>query len=114
MFINKVNEALKKNNMKGAELCKKLNIPNSNYTQWKTYIPRGTLLKEIADILNVSVDWLLERDNAIDPEETRLIKNYRAADERGKRRISNLAEEEAREQLSSTSGNGEKTKINEA
>lgn len=114
MFIDKLNLALKKRKITGAELCRKLNIPNGNYTHWKKNAPNSKTLKEIADILEVSTDWLLERDNAMDPEETKLINNYRKADDRGKRRISNLAEEEAQEQLSLTSGNGEETKINEA
>lgn len=92
MFINKVNEALKKNNMKGAELCKKLNIPNSNYTQWKTYIPRGTLLK-ISNELNVSIDYLLGKDETA--EEGEIISFYRKADDRGKDRIYKTAKDEA-------------------
>ena len=114
MFIERLNIALKNKKISGNALCKLLNIPNANYTNWKKQTPKGETLKKIADILEVSTDWLLERENAIEPEETRLLKNFRAADERGKRRISNLAEEEAQEQLSSTFGNGEETKINKA
>lgn len=113
MFIDRLNIALKNKKLSGNALCKLLDIPNANYTNWKKQTPKGETLKKLADILEVSTDWLLERENAMEPEETRLLYNYRAADERGKRRISNLAEEEAQEQTLLTSGNGE-TKINEA
>lgn len=96
MFIDRVNERLKKINMKGSELCKILNIPSSNYTQWKTYIPRGNLLKQIADILNVSIDWLLERDGAPEPDEVHLLENYRICDDAGKETIISIAELQAK------------------
>lgn len=113
MFIDRLNEALEKNKISGNKLCNKMKIPNANYTNWKKQTPKGETLKQIADILDVSVDWLLEREESMNPRETKLLHNYRAADERGKRRIDNLAEEEAQEQQSLTSGNGEK-EINEA
>ena len=96
MFIDRVNERLKDLNMKGSDLCNKLNIPTSNYTQWKTYIPRGTLIKRIADELHTSADWLLEREEANTPEIMNLINNYKEADQRGKETIVNVAELEAR------------------
>lgn len=108
MFIERLEKILKEKNIKGAELSRILKLSNSTYTQWrKGKIPNGETLKNIADTLDISVDWLLERDNAMDPEESKLLNNYRAADDRGKRRISSLAEEEAQEQISLTSGNGE-------
>lgn len=107
MFIERLNIALKNKKISGNALCKLLDIPNANYTNWKKQTPKGETLKKIADALDVSADWLLERDNAMDPEESKLLNNYRAADDRGKRRISSLAEEEAQEQISLTSGNGE-------
>ncbi len=96
MFIDRVNERLKELNMKGSDLCNKLEIPTSNYTQWKTYIPRGTLIKRIADELHTSADWLLERQGANTPEIEKLISNYKEADKRGKETINNIAELEAR------------------
>lgn len=108
MFIERLEKILKEKNLKGAELSRILNLSNSTYTQWrKGKIPNGETLKKIADILDVSTDWLLGREDALDPEETKLLNNYRSADERGKRRISSLAEEEAQEQILLISGNGE-------
>lgn len=106
MFIDRLNEALKNKKMTGNKLCSIMGINNASYTSWKKMKPKADTLKEIADILEVSVDWLLEREKAMNPRETKLLNNYREADERGKRRIDNLAEEEAQEQQSLTSGNG--------
>ncbi|MBQ9119661.1 MAG: helix-turn-helix transcriptional regulator [Lachnospiraceae bacterium] len=96
MFIDRLNEALKRNNISGNALCKKLDMPNANYTNWKKQIPKGETLKLIANELHVSVDWLLERENAMEPSETELIDNYRASDADGKITIISVAELEAR------------------
>lgn len=96
MFIDRLNEALKKNKMSGNALCKKMNISNSLYTGWKTNKPQADKLKDMADILNVSVDWLLEREDAMEPIETELMNNFRASDEDGKHTIISVAELEAR------------------
>lgn len=96
MFIDRVNQRLKEKNLKGSDLCKKLDIPNSNYTQWKQYVPRGTLLKHIAEELDVSIDWLMEREEAPDPEVTKLIKDFSDCDDVGKSTIISCAEFQAR------------------
>ena len=97
MFSERLEEALKNKNMTGNALCNAMKIENRNYTNWKNNkIPRAETLKEIAYILEVSTDWLLEKDNSTTPEETKLINNYRLADERGKENITNIAEYEAK------------------
>lgn len=96
MFIDRINDRLKAKNMKGADLCRKLGIPTSNYTQWKEYIPRGSLLKKIADELDTSVDWLLERETVHEPAEQKLLNDYRMSDAHGKAAISSIADIEAR------------------
>ena len=96
MFIDRLNEALKINKMTGNALCKKMNISNSLYTGWKTNKPQADRLTQIANILNVSVDWLLEREGADTPDEEKLLYDYKDADARGKETIINIAELEAR------------------
>lgn len=96
MFIERLNEALKKNKMTGNALCNKMGISNSIYSSWKKNKPQADKLKQIADILNVSVDWLLERENAPEPDETQLLKNYQACDEAGKETIISVAELQAK------------------
>lgn len=96
MFIDRVNDRLRAKNMKGAELCRRLGIPSSNYSQWTEHIPRGNLLKKIADELDTSVDWLLERKTTTDPTEQKLLDDYRISDAPGKAAISSIADIEAR------------------
>ncbi len=97
MFNERLQEALKKRNISGNALCKKLGIDNKNYTNWNNNkIPRGETLKEIAEILEVSIDWLLEKDKAPEPDEVQLLKNYQACDEAGKETIISVAELQAK------------------
>lgn len=96
MFIDRLNEALHKKNISGNMLCKILKMPNANYTNWKKQTPKGETLKQIADALNVSVDWLLEREDAPEPDEVQLIKNYQVCDEEGKETIISVAELQAK------------------
>lgn len=96
MFSERLLEALNKKKMTGNTLCRIMNIDNKNFTNWKSNkIPRGEAIKQIAQILEVSTDWLLEIDEANTPEENRLIDNYRTADERGKENIISISELEA-------------------
>lgn len=74
-----------------------MDIDNKNYSNWKNNkIPRGETIRQIAQILEVSTDWLLEIEEANTPEENRLIDNFRTADERGKENIITISELEAK------------------
>lgn len=96
MFIERLNEALKKNKITGNALCNQMGISNSIYSSWKKNKPQADKLKQIADILNVSVDWLLEREGAAEPEQVKLVKDYLDSDERGKENIIRIADFEAK------------------
>ncbi len=96
MFIDRLNEALKKNKMTGNALCNQMGVSNSIYSSWKKNKPQADRLTQIANILNVSVDWLLEREGASTPEEEKLLYDYKDADQRGKETIINIADLEAR------------------
>ena len=72
-------------------------MENRNYTNWRNNkIPRGETLKQIADVLNVSTDWLLEREGANTPDEEKLLRDYKDTDTGGKRIILNIADMEAK------------------
>lgn len=94
MFIDRLNIALKNKNISGNALCKLLNMPNANYTNWKKQTPKGETIKKIADILDVTADWLLERTDETE-KESKIISFYRIADDRGKDRIYKTAKDEA-------------------
>lgn len=96
MFIDRLNEILKFKKITGSTLCKMINMPNANYTNWKKQTPKGETLKLIADVLDVSVDWLLERDGAPEPDEVHLLENYRICDDAGKETIISIAELQAK------------------
>lgn len=97
MFNERLKEALKNKKMSGNALCKELGIDNKNYSNWNNNkIPRGETLKEIAEILEVSTDWLLEKERAPTPEETKLLNDYRDCDDDGKETICSIADLEAR------------------
>lgn len=97
MFNDRLQIALKNKNITGNALCNILKIDNRNYTNWKNNKPpRAETLKQIADILNVSVDWLLEREDAQSPEQAKLIRDYMDSDERGKENICSVADFEAK------------------
>lgn len=96
MFIDRLNEILIKKSLSGNALCKILNIPNANYTNWKKQTPKGETLKLIADALEVSIDWLLEREGAPEPDEVQLLENYRICDDVGKETIISIAELQAK------------------
>lgn len=90
MFIDRLNIILKKRNMTGADLCRTLNIPNGNYTHWKKNTPNAKTIKEIARVLNITTDWLLENND--DPiKENEIVSFYRKANEDGKEIIYNTA-----------------------
>lgn len=89
-------------NIKPNQVGKILNISSASITGWKQGSPPNSeRLVAIADYFDVSTDFLLGRSSS-DPElsedEKLLLQNYRRSDERGKRRIQGIAEEEAKEQ----------------
>lgn len=95
MFIEKLDEILKKRKMSGAELSKRLGLSSSNYSYWKKgNKPNADILEKIARELNITTDWLLGiSENP--KEESEIISFYRKADERGKDRIYKTAKDEA-------------------
>lgn len=105
-MIDRIKNLCEKNKINIAKLEKETGLSNGQIGKWKERQPRADLLYNIANYFNVSMEYILTGKEC-DPEENRLLKNYRAADDRGKRRISSLAEEEAQEQTLLTSGNGE-------
>lgn len=76
--------------MTGAELARRLDLSSGTYSHWKKgKIPNGETLLNISNILNISVDYLLGKEEG--PEEGEIISYYRKADQRGKNIIYNTA-----------------------
>ena len=101
IFFIQLSEELKKQGISGNKLCNILGIANANYSNWKKGTPKAEIICKIADVLNVSTDYLLgrsETDPDLPEDEKNLLANYRKADDRGKKRIQRAAEDEAQEQ----------------
>lgn len=73
------------------QFCKKVDLPYNTYRNYEADArePAYALLCRIANVLNVSTDYLLCRTDVrqpalrLDEEESRLILNFRRLDERG-------------------------------
>lgn len=76
--------------------------------RWNNNSPSIDKVEIIANFLSVSIEYLITGKEAGDltPEEQQLVDFYRQADARGKRSILRLAQDEARELESLTSGTG--------
>ena len=92
MFYSRLKEICKEKNTTVTALIKKLNLSSGNLSKWKKgVIPKSKTISEIAEYLDVSVDYLLgytpkmeiadERQKIIDlvksvsPEEAEIIYN---------------------------------------
>lgn len=99
--IDKILKLLKEQNKKQKDLTDFLGITKNAFTDWKSgriksyqkHLPR------IAEFLNVSVDYLLEKEEfnnstplSFNKEETELIKKYRKLDDIGKELINKSIE----------------------
>ena len=76
--------------------------------RWNTNSPSIDKVEIIANFLSVSIEYLItgKEPGDLPPEEQQLIDLYRQADERGKRSILRLVQDEARELELSASGTG--------
>lgn len=89
-------------------LEQELGFGNGTLRKWENQNPSYDKVVAVANKLNVSLNWLIlgKESEDLTPEEQQLIDLYRQADERGKRSIMRLAQDEARELESSVSGTG--------
>ena len=69
MIKDKLKELRKKNNLTQVEFAKIFNISNGTVGNWEAGIrqPDHEMLSKIADYYNVSVDYILERENSPSP-----------------------------------------------
>ena len=63
-FAERLKEALKYNGMSAAELCRLTDTPESVMSQYKSgkYVAKQKRLDTYANILNVSIPWLMGED----------------------------------------------------
>lgn len=99
MFIETLEKELKDRGITLSKLAKEIKVSQAATSRWKYgSFPSIDVLKKICEYLNVSADYLLELkppENDISKEEKWLLRYYKAADERGKEYILEIAEREA-------------------
>lgn len=100
MFIDILQEELKKRNLSLNKLSKELNFSQAATSRWRhgSY-PSIDVLADICKYLNVSADYLLELEpkppDLLTPDEEFLIECYRSADQEGQELICQMAKREA-------------------
>lgn len=97
MFYDLLEKELKKRNLNLNKLAKGIGVAQSPTSRWKTgTLPNLETFKKICEYLNVSADYLLDlAPQEITEQEKKLLENFRAADQRGKESIIDLADREA-------------------
>ena len=80
-FSNRLRKEREKIGLMQKEMAQRLNIPSNTYNGYETgkRIPNLDIIKHIADNLNVSIDYLLERTNipSINTEKNKLSYNIK-------------------------------------
>lgn len=105
-FGERLERCMKSRNISNSELTKALELNKNAIGNYKNgQIPNASILYELSNFLGISMEYLISGKEAADltPEEHKLIDLYRNADERGKRSIMRIAEDENRENQSSVS-----------
>ena len=102
MFIEKVEEELKKKQITMNKLAKEIGYSQSATSQWKKgRMPQIDVLQKICNYLNVSADYLLDLDTGQPPDtlsetEKRLLQYFRRIDDDvGKDLVLEVAKREA-------------------
>lgn len=107
-IIERIFSIMKEKGLKQKELATATNKNESQITSWKTRNcnPPAELLPDIANFLNVSINYLVTGENDIQKtnenfkflnlnnDETELLKNYKKLDQRGKHKIHTVIYEE--------------------
>ena len=104
-ILDRIKQKCSENNKSISSLENESILGHGTIRRWNDKMPSVDKVQIVADMLNVSIDWLVtgKEPEELSPEERNLVNLYRAADERGKRAIIRTAEAENLEQKSSDS-----------
>lgn len=100
MFYEKLETILKARNITINQFAKQIGIKQQTIANWKTRsAPSADYVKQIAEYLKVSADYLLDievqHETGLTASEQQLIEYYRKADDRGKDLMLSIARQEA-------------------
>ncbi|MCM1185616.1 MAG: helix-turn-helix domain-containing protein [Lachnoclostridium sp.] len=99
-LIQRVHEKRNELGLSVRALEQKANLSNGTLKKWETQKASYDKVADIADTLNVSVQWLITGKEAGEPmteDEQQLVNYYRQSDDRGKRNILRTAQAESEE-----------------
>lgn len=101
-ILDRIKQKCSENNKSISSLENESILGHGTIRRWNDKMPSVDKVQIVADMLNVSIDWLVtgKEPEELSPEERNLVNLYRAADERGKRAIIRTAEAENLEQES--------------
>ena len=111
-IVNRIFELMKKNNITQVQLATYLNIKQGTVAGWKqrNCPPPIEQIIKIAELLNTSIEYIAigktnktSINTELTPEEEKLLKCYRTANDHDKKTIITIAELQAQELISSTS-----------
>lgn len=104
-IVERIKEKSRQKGTNIATLEKELGIGNGVIRRWNDRKPGAEQVYKIAVCLNTTVEWLLtgKESGNLTPEEQLLVDHYRRADDRGRRNIMKIAENESAELESSAS-----------
>lgn len=104
-IVDRIRAKCKEKGTTMGTLEKELGYGNGNIRRWDEKEPGVKRVYEVANILGVSVEYLLTGKEAADltPEEQEIIKCYRDSNEQGKRTIMTIAQSQKQENTLSVS-----------
>lgn len=104
-ILDRIKQKCSENNKSISSLENESILGHGTIRRWDEKMPSVDKVQIVADMLNVSIDWLVtgKEPDELTLEERKLIDLYRSADDRGKRTIFRTAEAETLEQESSNS-----------
>lgn len=101
-ILDRIKQKCSENNKSISSLENESTLGHGTIRRWNDKIPSVDKVQIVANMLNVSIDWLVtgKEPEELTPEERNLVNLYRTADERGKRVIIRNAKAENTEQES--------------
>ncbi len=98
-IVERIKNLCNTENITIKELERIIQISNGSIRHWNEKTPSVERVLLVADHFNVSLDWLVtgKESGNLTSEEQLLVDHYRRADDRGRRNIMKIAENESAE-----------------
>ena len=95
MIIDRILEIAREKNITQADIARHINKGTAQVTSWKqrNCNPPAELIEPIAELLGVSVQWIMTgNENEISEEEQKILQLYKNLSSNGKERLEEYAE----------------------